>query len=249
MYPRRRSHLYNLLVALLLWGLFLSIIIFWGELGLFPGASDIGQVTGVYAVLSCAALVLLTGLRWWKRAGLTTPGRIQHLPLYLIPFLVALLSLPENPSTAGPSTVVSFAILTLLVGFAEEVFFRGLILGSLRPLGTVNAVLISAFLFGLPHLLNAVGGTWDPLFTIADTFAALGIGVTFAALAIRTGTIWPLIGIHALIDFTALLTHGSIVVPAQPVGVLVVTVAVGVVLVVYGLYLIRPRQEWVSILV
>ena len=109
----------------------------------------------------------------------------------------------------------AFAALTLIVGFAEETFFRGLILTTLLPTGAIRAVILSSLLFAAPHLLNIIGGLWDPAFTLVDSIAAFGLGITFAAIRLRTGSIWPVIGIHAFFDFTSLVSLGGITVTAQ----------------------------------
>jgi hypothetical protein len=59
---------------------------------------------------------------------------------------------------------------------------------------------------------------------------------------LRTGSIWPLVGIHALFDFTSLVALGGVEVPAQSPQVLLASVVVGIVFVLYGLFLIR--KEW-----
>jgi len=192
-----------------------------------------------YLIIGTGAVLLLSGLGWWKKAGFTTFGRRRDIALYLLPTVIALFSLTEGISVNGWRDVALFAIFSLIVAWTEEAFFRGLILQTLLPAGIRIAVIFSAILFGLPHLLNALGGLWDPLFVIANTIAAFGIGITLAALVIRTGTIWPPVLIHALVNFTALLSLGSLVVPVQTPLQLALTVSAGVVLAVYGLYLIR----------
>jgi membrane protease YdiL (CAAX protease family) len=192
-----------------------------------------------YFIIGTGAFLLMSGLGWWMKAGFTTFGRQRDIVLYLLPTVIALFSLTEGISVTGWRDVALFASFSLIVAWTEEAFFRGLILQTLLPAGIRIAVILSAVLFGLPHLLNAIGGLWDPLFVIANSVAAFGIGITLAALVIRTGTIWPPVLIHALVNFTALLSLGSLVVPVQTPLQLSLTVSAGVVLAVYGLYLIR----------
>ncbi len=192
-----------------------------------------------YFVVAAGAVTLLTRLRWWSRAGFTSLGHRRDILLYLLPTAIALFSLTEGISAAGWSDVVLFAVFSLIVAWTEEAFFRGLVLQTLLPAGIRTAVIVSAVLFGLPHLFNAFGGLWDPLFVIANTVAAIGIGIVLAALVIRTGTIWPPVMIHALVNFTALLSLGSLVVPVQTPLQLALTISAGVILAGYGWYLIR----------
>ncbi len=197
------------------------------------------QVAVVDSVLALTGIFLVARLGWWERAGYTTGIRWADVPLFILPGAVALLSLSGGFQVTAPVTVLAFAALTLVVGFAEETYFRGLILTSLLPTGVIRAAVVSSFLFAAPHLLNSFGGTWDPAFTVVDSIAAFGLGITFAALRIRTGSIWPLVGIHALFDFTSLVALGGVEVHTQSSEVLLSSVIVGMAFVAYGLFLIR----------
>jgi hypothetical protein len=197
------------------------------------------QVAVVDLLLAITGIFLLARLGWWGPAGYTTGIRLSHVPLFILPVAVGLVSVGQGIRVTAPLVLLAFAALTLLVGFAEETFFRGLILTSLLPTGTIRAVALSSFFFAAPHLLNVIGGTWDPAFTIVDSIAAFGLGVTFAAIRLRTGGIWPLVGIHALFDFTSLVALGGVEVPAQSPQVLLGSVVIGIVFVLYGLFLLR----------
>jgi len=201
------------------------------------------QVAVVDLTLAIIGIVLLARLDWWGKAGFTTGIRLAHIPLFVLPTAVALLSLGEGIRVTAPLAILASAVLTLVVGFAEETWFRGLILTTLLPAGTIRAVVVSSFLFAAPHLLNVIGGTWDPAFTIVDSIAAFGIGITFAAIRLRTGSIWPLVGIHALFDFTSLIALGGVNVSAQSPLTLISSVFIGIVFVLYGLFLIRGEND------
>ncbi len=219
--------------------LFLFLSLFGGIIAELFTRDPVELLTVSYLVVAAGAFVLLSGLRWWRRAGFTSLGHRSDVLLYLLPTAIALFSLTEGITATGWSEVALFAAFSFVVAWTEEAFFRGLVLQTLLPAGIRPAVIVSALLFGLPHLFNAFGGLWDLQFVIANTVAALGIGITLAALVVRTGTIWPPILIHALVNFTALLSLGSLVVPVQTPLQLALTVTAGVVLAGYGWYLIR----------
>jgi membrane protease YdiL (CAAX protease family) len=221
--------------------LFFLLSLIGGGIAGFITRDPVLLLTLSYLIVGTGAVLLIFRLGWWEKAGFTTLGRGRDIVLYLLPAVIALFSLSEGISVTGWPEVALFAIFSLIVAWTEEAFFRGLILQTLLPAGMRIAVILSALLFGLPHLLNAIGGLWDPLFVIANSAAAFGIGITLAALVVRTGTIWPPVLIHALVNFTALLSLGSLVVPVQTPLQLALTVTAGVVLAVYGLYLIRGR--------
>ena len=194
-------------------------------------------------ILAAIGVALLMRLDWWEKAGYTTGIRLKHAPLIILPLAFALLPLGTGIQVTAPAAILAFAALTLIVGFAEETFFRGLILTSLLPAGALRAVVLSSLLFAAPHLLNIIGGLWDPAFTIVDSIAAFGLGITFAAIRLRTGSIWPVIGIHALFDFTSLIALGGITVTSQSLQSLVTSVCIGIVFIAYGLFLLRNQGK------
>jgi hypothetical protein len=206
-------------------------------------AGPLVQVALVDSVLACAGILVLVRLSWWEKAGYTSWIRWRDVPLFIPLIAVALLSFTSGIPKTAPLILFAVAGLTLVVGFAEELWFRGLILTALFPVGVLRATAISAVCFALPHLLNVLGGTWDPAFTVVDTIAAFGLGFTFAALRIRSGSIWPLVGVHALFDFTSIVAIGGVEVHAQSLPLLVSSVAVGAAFVVYGLFLLQGTRK------
>ena len=230
--------------ALFFWILFFLFNIMGGIIG-FPLLGEPALLVTLAALVTAAGgLFMVWYLGWWQRAGYAFLGRITDLPLYLLPAAVAFLPLFEVTTPTSSGTVAIFVMLSLVVALAEETFFRGLILQSLRPAGVLPAVLVSSLLFALPHLLNSLGGMWDPVFTLVNTFAAFGIGIVFSALVLRTGSIWPPIVLHALINAIGFSVLGSLTVPPQSPEQLAATVVAGVVMAAYGLFLLRglPRE-------
>ena len=86
-----------------------------------------------------------------------------------------------------------------------------MMLEGLRPLGWRRAIIGSAALFGSAHAVNIVAGANLP-FTIMQIAATTAGGVTLAAIRIRSGSLWPVIGLHIGLDVMALvsLTAGGV---------------------------------------
>ncbi len=89
----------------------------------------------------------------------------------------------------------------LVVGFTEEVLFRGIILyamirvwGGTRP-GLYSAVILSAVLFGIPHLLQAAAGQSLNLALLVIVEAIIS-GIWYAVYVLLAGTLWPVVFIH-----------------------------------------------------
>lgn len=80
-------------------------------------------------------------------------------------------------------------LLLLFAPILEEFMFRKLFLDRLMVLGTRPAILISAVLFALPHLISQ-----GP----AQVFYTFVLGLSFAYVTVRTRKLWPAILLHSL---------------------------------------------------
>lgn len=108
--------------------------------------------------------------------------------------------------------VVAITLLTgLLVGFAEEVLFRGIIVTMLRAAGSRELVvaLVSSLFFAVSHSVNVFSGM-APLtvaITVAYTFC-FGI-LMYLTLRVTGRLLWPIL-LHGLFDPTLFLATGGI---------------------------------------
>jgi uncharacterized protein len=164
-----------------------------------------------------------------EAGGLHPPARWRDLRLYWLPALLL-----AAPFVAGVRPLPVDALGLLLVAYVataifEEGMWRGVMVGLLRPTGVWRAVLLSSLLFGLGHLGNSALRGMSPLIA-AQAFGAGVQGVGFAALRLRTNTIWPLIVIHALHDLS--LQMGFLPIP-------LVEVPIDTAMLVYGIILLR----------
>lgn len=222
-----------------------------GVLILYIIAGAVSQVQHLGSVpqtiLANAGVVLLglavtAGLNWWREVGLTHSGIKDARLLLLLPLVATLQPLLGGvaPITAGQAA--GLALLALLVGFTEELLFRGVILRGLQPLGPVRAALFSALLFGVPHLLNALSGR-DVGASLIQVAYAVVIGVLFAAIRLRTGALWPLVLLHALTNFVVWASEGGLGGGAAPtVGRLVLTVVFGAAMLAQAIWMLRSPK-------
>ncbi len=124
--------------------------------------------------------------------------------------------LPETARQLEVSTLQLTGILLLLpvviVGlvmlptFGEELGWRGYLLPRLLPLGETKATLISGFIWGLWHiptiLLNNHGfGAANPWLSIPMFVLVIMLyGIFLSWLRLRSGSIWPSVLAHAVIN-------------------------------------------------
>jgi hypothetical protein len=202
-----------------------------GRLPAFAAMNGAGNLPAFAAMAAGIALLvaLLAGLGWWKRAGFNRPREWRNLHFYLVP-AAALLLFPfiGGGHLLSPGTTALFVVSYALTGFYEEGLNRGVILTVLRPTGTKRAVFISAALFGASHLVNVLFR--NPFVVVLQAIGAFTEGIGFAALRLRTNTLWPLVALHLVDDL--MLHYGNL--PVIPLHAAQTTICMTV-----GLFLLR----------
>lgn len=104
---------------------------------------------------------------------------------------------------------VIIAFFTIAVGFNEEIYFRGLILQYLTEKGKKNAVIGSAIIFGVLHVINALNGK-NILYLVLQMFFAFLVGFVLAEIVSITKSLWIVIIWHASHDFISMTTEGEL---------------------------------------
>jgi hypothetical protein len=201
-----------------------------------PGYSVTGFSRAFLVAIFVTAyvLIVLALPRWWGLAGFATPrSEWRDLRLYLLPLVLVFVPFVAGIKMPTGTALVILALGYLMTGVAEEGMYRGVILGLLRPLGVWPAVLISSLLFGLAHADNLVVRGFSAI-VLLQMFGSAVQGIGYAALRLRTNTIWPLILIHAAHDLA--LQMGFLPVP-------LVEAVVDTIFLVYGIVLLRRSRR------
>jgi len=158
-------------------------------------------------------LTLISFLFIWKNdlsnlGGLNSykPEK-KHLLWFPLLYFVALnLVFADDIPNFSLYQILILTVYCVSIGFSEEFSLRGVLLPLFIKLGSkdkksiTKAIIISALAFGLAHLIKFDKGIFGE---ISQLFFATFIGFLFGALLIATKSIYPLIIIHALIDFAA----------------------------------------------
>lgn len=200
-----------------------------------------GEFVSVVAnvVLGVLAVRLLSRLGWWRTAGFRQAMRSRDLLWFLPLLLPAFFSLAAGLEFGGLALTLGLLVTALLIGFTEETIFRGLMLTALKARGPWTAAIITSVLFGLSHSLNLLSGKSGAEILIQVAYA-LAVGFAFAAIVFKTGLIWPLVVVHALIDFTSFLgKQGTLSAweAAAGIGITFAFMSYGLFLMLHG----RPR--------
>jgi membrane protease YdiL (CAAX protease family) len=199
-------------------------------------------------VVASAFILGVTLWQKWRDVGLDRGASAGGWVLTWLPMLYIVGGLVTATIFGLPPLGLLAMILinTLLVGFSEELAFRGVVLQALRHVTSIwSAVVLTSVAFGAVHSLN-VFVTGDLKAALIQSCAAFLSGIVFIALRLRTGSLWPSIIVHALWDFATFTLGVSVSTPgaaadaATPSGL---TQFIPVLLVlpnaIYGLWLMR----------
>ena len=141
-------------------------------------------------------------------------------------------------------------IYSISIGFAEELSIRGFLQSHLinrfgkTKKSIVLCVFTSSLFFGFIHLLNFDKGIYGELSQVC--FATF-IGIMFGFLLVITKRIYPLIIIHAIIDFVAKLDATGIPIKEKISESLSIENAIFIALLalpclLYGIFLMKKYQ-------
>ncbi|MEX0785076.1 MAG: CPBP family intramembrane glutamic endopeptidase [Dehalococcoidia bacterium] len=147
---------------------------------------------------------------WWLPISVAGVGHLGIIAYGLI--LIAFGVDPPEQDIEGlfdsRAVLPMVGLATVIMApLAEELFFRGFVFpGLIRPLGVTGAMLASGLLFGMFHVTNVE--------TLGLVLPFGLIGMLFAWLYYRTGSLWPSIAAHLIfnaVSFTILAsTAGTI---------------------------------------
>jgi membrane protease YdiL (CAAX protease family) len=91
-------------------------------------------------------------------------------------------------------------VFSLFIGLDEESFDRGFVFGLLEKYGTWFPVLASSAIFGLEHFGNFLRGEQSFSYTLGQVVGAAGFGFVAAGLMLYSGSIFPSMLMHGIVD-------------------------------------------------
>ena len=136
----------------------------------------------------------------------------------------------------GSNWIWSLIFAGILSPIIEEMMFRGVMLNKLRRYGDKVAIITTAILFGLFHA------------NFSQFFYAVALGMIFAYVALKTGTIKYSIILHIVVNIMggvilpAAIGDGSNIVVAGCVGLVLLAI------VIIGLVLLIKNRKNISLL-
>ena len=199
-------------------------------------------MTIVLLVIAALATAFIKNNRLEKKYGLTGWPRNTKRYLFFIPmWILATGNLWGGFGIAYDGMGQVFAVVSMiLVGYVEEVIFRGFLFKALiSKNGIKPAIIISSVTFGLGHIINLLSGQAS-LETVIQIFFAIAWGFIFTFVFYKCGSLIPCIIAHSLIDVFSLFVNES---HNDMTGRIYIGVTIAVAI-VYGIYLAKqPGPE------
>lgn len=177
----------------------------------YDDANMVKVLIFVEIILSGFAIFVTNKFYGWKNIGFKKINFkkliwfVPHLLVVISMLFVFIQSFISNIDSVDTDKALLIALVgltTLLVGFSEEVMFRGIVLRGFTNKGKLyTGLLASSFMFALLHSVNVFGGLeiQNVQNQLVMTFIA---GAFFAPLAIKLNNIIPIIIFHWIWDFT-----------------------------------------------
>ena len=150
-------------------------------------------------------------------------------------------NLSSGNAFGGPAFFIEAALTAAAPAIFEEVIFRGISIHNLKAKGhdALACMLISALLFSAVHLTNLVG---QDVATVAlQVGYSLVVGMVFAAIYLKNGSVVQVMVAHFLIDFTNRIWLDEITSSSEPqIAAFVVLLAVEA---AYAIWLTRGNNN------
>jgi uncharacterized protein len=202
-----------------------------------------------WGVAGAAALLMVAvWLAGWRDMGFRAPSPPGWWKLLWLPalYLAGLGTLGLMTGKLAAGAVMMVLINTAMVGFSEELAFRGVLWGAARKaLPFWGGFLLVSAAFGSVHVFNAIL-TGELASAGLQALNAFMSGAAYLAIRIRTRSIIPIMVIHALWDFTVFLAGSGGEGAATQSGMWQEQLTFGLILTgplfLYGLWLVRNER-------
>ena len=205
------------------------------------------------------AIILLVIIELWFKPSFKGPIKsevsVNEILKMFIPLLIYVVANEVIQVVAGTFCVAP-TLGKLAMGFdagiGEEVAFRAaaIAIGMHFIKSEKNitlAWLVSSLIFGLSHIANAMAGA-APGVAIVQAIATIFMGIIFASLYIRSGSIVVPILAHGLWDFIALATdktisEDAVMVQSTVDAPLVLAALINVAVAVYAIRVMNKEKD------
>ncbi len=173
------------------------------------GDGSLAQLFGI-VVFTALSLMFLHSTNTWQKYGLARwPNGRPYL--YFVPLaLICTVNLWAGiaPHFEGLTQLRAMASMAL-IGYIEELVFRGFLFRAMEKDNVTQAIVVSAVTFGAGHIVNLLTGQAS-IDTFLQVAYATAIGFAFVMVFHKSGSLWPCIITHAIVNATSTLANHNV---------------------------------------
>ena len=194
-------------------------------------------------VLSFVLIYWLAKNNLCKEYGLTKSNAKPKQFLFFIPLVaVASVNLWLGVSLSGSFLTGAICfVCMLLVGFLEELIFRGLLFNAIKENNLKSAIIVSSVTFGIGHLVNLINSSGaDLLSNICQVVSAVAFGFLFVIIFYKSKSLLPCIITHSVLNALSVFQNTAKVTPTFTVISSLILTAIAL---LYTLYLNKSLNK------
>lgn len=163
--------------------------------------------------------------------GLVFPKEPAKNYLYYVPLIILTLVNVWFGFKAhfGALETAIYVAGMLLVGFLEELIFRGLLFKAMSAENLKSAIIVSSLTFGIGHMVNLINGSGaDLLGNLCQVCYAVAIGFLYVTIFHRGGSLVPCILSHGIFNALSAFSNEQRIDPLQiPVSIAIILLSLG----------------------
>lgn len=174
------------------------------------------------------------------KAAVPASGVMLYLPLLLLLTVNLWHGFVMNLTVAE---AVLYILTMLLVGFLEEVIFRGLLFGAMKKDSLKAAVIVSSLTFGMGHIINLFNGSGAELLpNILQVVYAAATGFMLVMLYLRTKSLIVPIVFHGVFNALSVFADEGALTEKDRILSCVFIVSIGLLYAIY-LFFLKGRGD------
>lgn len=192
-------------------------------------------------IMSAVAIIGMKKNRLFCEFGLCKVNIKASKLLYYIPLIIiASCNLWFGVTVnLNPLATVFYIFSMLLVGFLEEVIFRGFLFNAMAENNLKSAIIVSSVTFGIGHFVNLINGSGAELIpNICQVISAIAIGFLFVALFYKTKSLWSCIIAHGVLNLLS-----AFAVDISNTKQIIVSAIISVIAVAYGFFILNIQNK------
>lgn len=160
-------------------------------------------------VITLILILIISKTKTKEYYGLIKPKEyvrfMYFIPLFIIIFLNFISGIQINNTVIE---IIFFMLSMLLIGFIEEIIFRGFLFKMMEKDNLKVAMIVSSLTFGIGHIVNLLNGS-ELIPTLIQIIYSVIVGYLFVLIFHKSKSLLPCIITHSLINALSIFQVSS----------------------------------------